>query len=664
VGGAYGGPMRHPSSAGPLGAPSVRVLGPTTGADADGSPLALRGPRHRALLSRLVAARGRALSVAELSLSLWGEDPPQGAVGALRTFVRDLRHALEPGRLPRRPARILTTAGDGYALLLPDDAIDSRRFERSIDRAAGRTPGEVERSLAAALAEWRGVPFPEAGDAPWAVAERARLVDLHDLAVERRAAALLALGRPDGAVPSLRELLARRPLRERSALLLARALDGSDRPAEALDVIGATRRDLLAAGMEPSRDLDELQTGILRHERPREDVDAFSRAAAASTRITDPHSRLRLESTVALLRALAVSSGTGLAEARAQRSEVVDAVDRLGDPALAARVIGGFDVPSIWPRSDDEDASAAVAAAALRAVDGLDPGDRTARARLLSVVAVELRGRPTRTGRAAADDAVRLARDLGNPDLLCFALSAAVVQLCHRPGLAADRDAIATEIVHLARRHDLPTFHLHGLLVRMQSATARGDLDGAASLAMAVDALADRHERPLARVFTRWNDAARAAARRDPSTEARYRTAADLLDGAGMPGVAEGLLPLALVGARRHDAPIDDLRAGAYDPWLAPLRHARDGETDAAAWLLDELPDPPPGLLLEGLWSLVHDAATLTAHPRAAERARAALLPASEELAGGATGMLTLGRVADRLAAPPPIERDHRTLRP
>ncbi|MHA7134378.1 AfsR/SARP family transcriptional regulator [Oerskovia turbata] len=654
---------RPPSAALPGAAPTLRVLGPTDGALADGTPLALRGPRHRALLGRLVAARGRALSIDELSASLWGEDPPSGAVGAIRTFVGDLRRALEPGRPRRQPARVLTTAGDGYALQLPDDAIDSRRFERSIDRAAALAPGEVERSLATALGLWRGTPFPEATSSPWAVDERTRLMDLHDVAIERRAAALLALGRQDEATPTLRELLARQPLRERSALLLARALDGSGRPAEALEAIGVTRRDLRAAGLEPSRELDELQTSILRHERPREDVDAFSRAAAASTRLTDAHSRLRLESTVPLLRALAVSGGTGLAEARAQRSEVVDAADRLGDPALAARVIGGFDVPSIWPRSDDEDASAAVAAAALRALDDLDPGSSTARARLLAVVAVELRGRRTGTGRASAAEAVRLARDLGNPELLCFALSAAVVQLCHLPGLAADRDAIAAEIVDLALRHDLPTFHLHGLLVRMQSATARGDLDGAGSLAAAVETLADRHERPLARVFTRWNDAARAAARRDPSAEERYRDAARLLDGAGMPGVADGLLPLALVGVRADDATLDDLHAGSYDPWLAPLRLARSGETAAAIALLDDVPDPPPGLLLEGLWSLVHDAATLVAHSSTAERACVALRPASGELAGGATGMISLGQVADRLATCQPADGDHRARR-
>ncbi len=641
--------MRRPPSAEPSRTVALRVLGPTDGALADGTPLALRGPRHRALLGRLVAARGRPVSVAELSLSLWGEDPPSGATGAIRTFVGDLRLALEPDRPPRRPARILTTAGDGYALLLPDDAIDSRRFERATGRAARLAPGEAERSLAAALELWRGTPYLEAGDAIWAAEERARLAGLRDDATERRAAALLALGRPDEAVPPLRELLVRSPLRERASLVLARALDDSGRAAEALEALDAVRGRLAALGLEPSREIDGLRTSILRHERPREDVDAFARVAEASARITDAHSRLRLESTVGLLRTLAVSGSTGLVEARRQRSEIVDAVDGFGDPALAARVIGGFDVPSIWPRSDDEGASAAVAAAALRALDELGADEMTARARLHAVVAVELRGTRTRTGPASAAEAVRLARELGSAELLCFALSAAVVQRCDRPGLAAERDELAAEVVALARRHDLPTFHLHGLLVRMQSATALGDLGEAALLASAVDALADRHERPLARVFTRWNAAARAAARQEPSAEARYREAAARLDDAGMPGVAEGLLPLALVGVRADDARLDDLHAGAYDPWLAPLRHARAGETDAAATLLDDVPDPPAGLLLEALWSLVADAARVAAHPRATERSREALEPARHELAGGASGMLTLGRVAARL---------------
>ena len=63
------------------------------------------------------------------------------------------------------------------------------------------------------------------------------------------------------------------------------------------------------------------------------------------------------------------------------------------------------------------------------------------------------------------------------------------------------------------------------------------------------------------------------------------------------------------------------------------------------------MPDPPRDLLQEALWCLIARAATATGHHDAMERARTALTPAAGELAGAGTGMLTLGPVADHLAA-------------
>ena len=87
------------------------VLGPvsvTTGA----GPVALKGSRQRAVLARLLVARGRVVPVDRLVDDLWGE-PPRGAVAAIQTFVSDLRRAVEPGRPARAPARLLVTAPPG-----------------------------------------------------------------------------------------------------------------------------------------------------------------------------------------------------------------------------------------------------------------------------------------------------------------------------------------------------------------------------------------------------------------------------------------------------------------------------------------------------------------------------------------------------------------------
>src|SRR5882757_5320825 len=78
------------------------VLGPVVAWDEAGGAIALKGPRHRAVLARLILARGRVVPATRLVEDLW-TDPPPGAMGAVRTFVGALRLALEPERAPRAP---------------------------------------------------------------------------------------------------------------------------------------------------------------------------------------------------------------------------------------------------------------------------------------------------------------------------------------------------------------------------------------------------------------------------------------------------------------------------------------------------------------------------------------------------------------------------------
>ncbi len=122
-----------------------------------------------------------------------------------------------------------------------------------------------------------------------------------------------------------------------------------------------------------------------------------------------------------------------------------------------------------------------------------------------------------------------------------------------------------------------------------------------------------------------------------------------------MPGVADGLGPLALLGldllrGEARSLPTDGW--GPYAPWVRPLVLERDGDRPGARAALDRLPDPPPGLLLEALWCVVAQASHESGHGPGLERARAALAPARDEVAGAGSGLLTFGPVADRLAPP------------
>ncbi|MEU8870003.1 BTAD domain-containing putative transcriptional regulator [Streptomyces javensis] len=687
------------------------VLGPVVAwdADADGRAIALKGPRHRAVLARLIVARRRVVPVSRLIEDLWTEPPP-GAVGAVRTFVAALRRALEPQRPPRTPARLLVTEGPGYALRADPDAVDAWRFEQDVSAAATLPPDGALPRLEEALSRWRGPAYAEFADEGWARGERSRLAELRLHAVERQAEARLALGRAAEAVPELEAHLAEHPWREGAWRALALALYRTGRQGDALAVLRRARALLVEQlGVDPGPELRRLETDILGqapHLDPiaaRGDAAAqvWADATAAYDRTVASGARTRLESTAALLRDLSMTGGGGLLTARRQRVAAVAAAEELGDPELTARVIGAYDVPAIWTRLDDPEQAASIVAAAERTLAALaavfpagpgtpdheapghkPPGSGTTapgppghgapahetgghepvghdaiRARLLATIAVESRGGRSERGRQAARQAEEIARRLDDPGLLAFALNGVFMQSFERAGLAPHRDATGAELIALAARHGLAAFEVLGHLIRLQARSALGDFAAADRHAAAAERLGERHERPLVGVFTAWYRALRLAAtgRADEAAaEAAYRDAAARLDGAGMPGLERGLLPLALLCLRverGRPAPIDaDLDWGPYAPWARPLvLLAQDRRTEAAA-ALRTVPEPPRDLLLEALWCLTGRAAVAVGDQETIARARAALAPAAAELAGAGSGLLTVGPVSRHLA--------------
>ena len=644
------------------------VLGPVAAWDGAGDAIALKGPRHRAVLARLIIARRRVVPVSRLVEDLWA-DPPDGAVGAVRTFVAALRRGLEPGRPPRTPARLLVTDGPGYALRAEPDAVDAWRFEQAVASAATLPPETGLVRLGEALGWWRGPAYAEFADEPWAHAERSRLAELRSHAVERRAGARLALGLAAEAVPDLDAHVTEHPWREDAWRLLALALYRTGRQGDALAVLRRARTLLVEQlGVDPGPALRRLEADILHHAAhldPGTAARVWAQTAAAYDRAVASGARARLESTVGLLRNLAVTGGTGLEAARQHRVAAIEAAEELGDAELTARVIGAYDVPAIWTRADDPAQAACVVAAAERALTRLSPGvHQAARARLLATVALESRGTHAERGPRAARQAEEIARGLDDPALLAFALNGVFMQTFARAGLASRRDEIGAELVALSARHGLVTFEVLGHLIRVQARSALADFPAADRHASAADRLGERHELPLVSVFTRWYHAMRLAETgRVPEAEAAYRDAVALLDGSGMPGLARGLPPLALLCLRlRHGQPVPAAERtdwGPYEPWARPLvLLAQDRRRDAAV-ALRRLPEPPRDLLFEALWCLTARAAVAVGDRETMERAHAELTPAANELAGAGSGLLTLGPVRDHLAA---LE-DRRTAR-
>ncbi len=258
-----------------LGAAEVRL---------DGVAVDLGTRKQRGLLAALALHRGRPVPPDTIVDLLWGETPPTAVTATLQGYVARLRRALEPGRAPRAPSQVLVTQQVGYALLLPDLALDADRFEAAVSAAHRRLgtgaaplaagPGPDRDELESLLSDldttlglWRGMPYTELEDAPAAQAERARLEELRVVALEDRALAELGLGRHAVVAGELEVLTATYPLRERLWVLRGLALTRSGRQADALEVLRQVR-DLLDVelGLEPGAELRALQTAVLRQD--------------------------------------------------------------------------------------------------------------------------------------------------------------------------------------------------------------------------------------------------------------------------------------------------------------------------------------------------------------------------------------------------------------
>ncbi|MGW4956632.1 BTAD domain-containing putative transcriptional regulator [Nonomuraea sp. NPDC004186] len=235
-----------------------QILGPTSALDEDGEPVALGGPRVRALLTLLALHAGRIVGGEQLVDGMYGPRPPEGVANALQSQVSRLRRALGRDLVEFHPA--------GYRLVADPQDVDARRFELLTQQGrqalAGGDPGRAATLLREALELWRGAPL---SDAPHAEAAAAALAELRLAATEDRVQADLDLGRHRELVAELSQLAAAHPLRERLRALLMRALYGSGRQAEALTVYDEARKILdEELGVEPGAELAAAHLAVLR----------------------------------------------------------------------------------------------------------------------------------------------------------------------------------------------------------------------------------------------------------------------------------------------------------------------------------------------------------------------------------------------------------------
>ncbi|HEX7100766.1 MAG TPA: BTAD domain-containing putative transcriptional regulator, partial [Acidimicrobiia bacterium] len=231
---------------------------------------------HRRLLAILALEAGRRIGTERLIDMYWGEDVPAEAKAAIQTHISALRRLTSPD--------LILTEGYGYRLSTNDLEIDAALFEDEVATArlgaVNRDWGAAHGAAVRALELWRSAPYPDLADDDFARPEIARLEETHLALWELWAESLIALGRPEEALPELERLVLENPYRERLWEHLMTARYQMGRNAEALRAFRQLGDHLAEIGVEPGPSVRRLEEKILLHER---DLAAPARNLPAPT---------------------------------------------------------------------------------------------------------------------------------------------------------------------------------------------------------------------------------------------------------------------------------------------------------------------------------------------------------------------------------------------
>jgi DNA-binding SARP family transcriptional activator/WD40 repeat protein len=246
----------------------IAVLGPLEVRSDTGDPVQVPGAKERLLLALLAAGAPGPVSVDRLADGLWDGDRPPTARKSLQIHLVRLRRALEPQRPRGSPGRLVVRRGAGYSLVATADELDALRIGELVSRGrallAGGDAAGAEQALTTALGLWRGEPYQDWPDAPFAAGERTRLAELRAAAHAALLEARLELGRHAEVVGDLQALVAEDPLREDWWRLLVLAFYRSGRQGDALAALQRARRVLAdELGADPGPQLRALERAVL-----------------------------------------------------------------------------------------------------------------------------------------------------------------------------------------------------------------------------------------------------------------------------------------------------------------------------------------------------------------------------------------------------------------
>ncbi|MFI1906089.1 AfsR/SARP family transcriptional regulator [Streptomyces microflavus] len=252
--------------AGTGGQVRIDLLGPVS-ARRGAVPLALGPVRRQAVLAALILRAPAFVTYRQLLDDVWGAETPGTGHRVLSSYVYSLRKALDV--TGAGAARSVIRGGHGGYRLVPEgvstDLGDLAEQVGRIHRA--KAAGDLDTALVGsgrALELFRGEPLPGL-PGPLAGTERERLARQRRTLLQDRAECLVLLGRHPEALDALMAAPLAQPHDEPLAGLRMRALYGSGRQAEALDLYRETRRRLLdELGMEPGEELRRVHQAVLR----------------------------------------------------------------------------------------------------------------------------------------------------------------------------------------------------------------------------------------------------------------------------------------------------------------------------------------------------------------------------------------------------------------
>ncbi|WP_406737670.1 tetratricopeptide repeat protein [Streptomyces sp. NBC_00853] len=230
----------------------------------DGKTITLGSSRQRTVLTTLLLARNRVVSVERLIATVWQGNEPATArnqiailVGALRRLFKD---AAGVGDL-------IVTSHPGYIMTLSTHQLDIATFEERVSRArqAARQekPAEACKHIDDALSLWRGRALEGVLGEP-AESTATHLEELRLDLLEERAGLQLQFGRHRALIGELTALVREHPLREQSRSWLMLAEYRSGNRARALEIFREGRTILVnRLGLEPGPGLRSIHDLIL-----------------------------------------------------------------------------------------------------------------------------------------------------------------------------------------------------------------------------------------------------------------------------------------------------------------------------------------------------------------------------------------------------------------